>query len=354
MAQQLGALLALIQFQHPGWLWAGGAWLLVLAWLAQRRQLVSLRQVTGVLGSARYRHPQWPLLRHAGDPVAQRSGAGAVVRRWLSYAVLIATLHGALAYPYVPGAQLPMPATYRDVMFLLDTSISMVLRDYQMAGQRVDRMTLLKSVMTHFIDGLDGNRIGLIAFSEQAYSVVPLTADYNLLRTMVQRLEPAVLTGRNSDPGNALLYALRQLARQVPPSVAEKPVLVLLTDVNRPRRDVDPRAVADFLRRQGYRLHTIGIGATSIAADEARAAGLLYEPANIGLLKVIAAAGGGGFYWADSADSLNAAMRAIQAAERRSIDGTAHYLKVALYPWPLGAALLWLVLVQWWPSRRAP
>ncbi|MDH5640511.1 MAG: VWA domain-containing protein [Nitrospira sp.] len=340
-----------LQFQYPIWLWLIPVSLLLLTLLLVRRKLLPLRQLPNLFGTARFRHTQIALLRQLQEADLRQRASRDFWRQWFGYALLMLAVHTALAFPYRFGPELPKPPAYRDTVFLLDTSVSMMLRDYLVAGQRVDRMTLLKSVITLFIDRLDGNRISLIPFSEQAYTLVPLTADYDLLRAMVRRLQPAVLTGRNSDLGNALLYALHDLERRLPQSVEEKPVLVLVSDVNRPLRDVDPRAVADFLRRQGYRLHTIGIGATSYAAEDKGVTGLIYEPANFSLLKAIAAAGGGRFYWADNAGSLSAAMTAIQAAERRQVDVAAQYIKLPLYHWSLGFGLLWLMLLQLLPAR---
>jgi len=234
---------------------------------------------------------------------------------------------------------------------MVDTSISMALRDYLVAGKRVDRMTMLKSVLTHFIEQLKGDRIGLIAFSEQAYTLAPLTADSKLLRNMVRRLQPAVLTGRTSNLGAAMLYTLQQLQKSNTPDSLHKPVLVLITDVNRSSRDIDPRAVAGYLHKQGYTLQTIGIGASSFKAQEDRPTGLIYQPANFALLESIAKRGGGKFYWADNVDSLRSAIQAIQSTGRSQVKVEPRFIKISLYQWPLLLGLLWILVLPLWPGR---
>ena len=332
-----------IAFRDPYWLWLALLSLAVLAVLIGRDLLLAARDFPTAAGQALLRHPRIGLLQGL-QRSATRRGRRHPWLRWTAYALLLSCLHVALAYPYRQGRQLPAPPVYRDSVFLLDTSLSMVLRDYTDGAERIDRMTMLKSVMHHLIDRLDGNRIGLMAFGDQAYTVVPLTADYPLLKKMTQRLQPAVLTGRNSDPGNALIYALQQLATTS--RADDRPVLVLLSDVNRPLRDIDPRAVAAHLHTLGFRLYTVGIGASSYQAQENTSGGLLYAPANFALLQSLAEAGGGAFYWADSAQSLDAALAAIQQAERRPRQAQALYVQEPLYQWPLAAALLWLMLLQ--------
>jgi len=274
-----------------------------------------------------------------------------MLKRWLSYAVFFLGIHLALSQPYYPGRQLPTPPEYRDTIFMVDTSISMVLRDYLVGEKRVDRMTMMKSVLGLFIDQLNGNRIGLIAYSEEAYTLAPLTSDYPLLKSMMRRLEPAVLTGRTSNPGKAMLYAMQKIDADSEQDTEHKPVLVLVTDVNRPDRTLDPRVIAEHISNRGYRLHVIGIGAASYDAKESKYSGLIFHPANIKLLKSIADKGRGQFYWADNARNLQDAMKAIQSAEKRKVDVTPQYIKLPLYHWPILASLIWIITLQLWPIK---
>jgi len=352
MCQALTEFLTGIQLQHPGWLWAWPLSLLAVGLLSRRRRLAALAQLPEWPGRQRYRHPQLGILRRLQQERTTAQTHRAAWRPWLHYGLMLLCLHLALAQPYRLGRQLPTPPQYRDTLFLIDTSLSLVLRDYLVEGERTQRMTILKSVLSHFIDQLDGNRIGLIVFSEQPYTLAPLTADYALLKSQVRRLEPAVLTGRTTDLSRALLYSLQQLQRMETADPQQKPALVLVTDVSRSYRDLDPRAIAAHLRDGGYRLHTIGIGASSYEAQEYDSKGLIYEPTNFTLLEEIAERGGGGFYWADNVSSLQAAIQAIQLAERRQVQAEPRHLTLPLYQWPLLAGLIWLLTLQLRAGRR--
>lgn len=334
-----------IHLLHPGWLWAWVPSVLAIGLLLRANRLFPPAQLPGGIAAQTYRHPRLATLRRlfeAGDRTERRGSPRALAH----YAILLLCMHTALAQPYRLGEQLPTPPEYRDTVFVVDTSVTMILRDYLVGEERVDRMSILKGVLTRFVEQLQGNRIGLIAFSTRPYTLAPLTADPNLLTSMIARLEPAVLTGRTTDVGKALLYTLQQLQRADDGEAGPKPVVVLVSDVNRSPRHLDPREVAAHMNAQGFRMHTIGIGAATQEAREDLPVGLIYQPANFRLLRSIAEAGGGAFHWADSADSLQAAVDAIQSAERRAVEVEPRHVSIPLYQWPLLAGLLWLSLLQ--------
>jgi len=273
------------------------------------------------------------------------------LRTFLHIVIIISSLHLALSQPYKTGEKLPDPPSYRDIVFIVDTSVSLVLRDYIIAGQRTDRMTMLKTVLRHFIEQLKGNRLSLVVFSEAAYTYVPLTTDYSLLNYQLDRLEPAILTGRTSDVSRALLYTLHSHNQSQPARnkqdntpTNDKPVFVLISDVNRPNRDIDPKTVASLFSREGLRLHTIALGAATQAGNENAVTGLVYQPANFKLLQGIADAGQGKFFWANSSQSLQSALLTIQQAEQKKIEVEPVYIRYTLYYWPLLFALLFIFL----------
>ncbi|MBD3671813.1 MAG: VWA domain-containing protein [Gammaproteobacteria bacterium] len=291
------------------------------------------------------RHPQAERLRMLSSVAIQGHGRWQRMRRYAAYSVVLLCVLASLAQPYRQGQRLPEPNPYREVVFILDTSVSMVLKDYVVEGQRVDRMTMLKSVMHHLARELKGNRLGVVVFSESAYTLVPLTDDYDLMRQMVERLQPAVLTGRTSQVSHALLHTGTQFSN-ADDKQGKLPLLVLISDIQRPYRDIDPRSVAEHLREQGFTLHTIAIGAGSEAAAEKGARGLIYQAVNFPLLEEMATRGGGRFFRARDADSLQQAVWTIQQSEKREVSSTPRYEKQPLYHWPLLMGLVWIVCLQ--------
>jgi len=328
-----------IHFAQPLALWLLPASLVAISLLLwyQPYRLLPWHASYTALTRQRYRHP---LFQHLANASAEPGAATSPPRypALLAYGVLLALMHLSLAQPFHYGQKIPVPPPQRDIVFMVDTSVSMLLRDYLVNEQRTERMTMLKGVLDHFIQQLHGNRLAVVAFSEQPYTLVPLSSDYALLRYQIQRLEPAVLTGRSSDVSLALLYTVQQFTNPA----GEPPVLVLITDATRPNRHIDPRAAARYLAAQHYHLHVVGIGAASYAAEETAQQGLVYHPINFQLLQEIATAGAGRFFWARDTGQLHRALQEIQRAEQRPVSVAAEYVPLPLYQWPLIVAVIWL------------
>lgn len=343
--------LSAIQFAQPLALWLLPLSLLLLT-LGLRRVTCHLHSWAALYTSQQrqaYRHPLATLLTTL-QTAKQTKTTTTQLTTWFRYAVLLTLVHLTLAQPYRLGEKLPEPPQYRDIIFLVDTSVSMMLRDYLVQGQRTARMSVVKSVLQHFIKGLAGSRLGLVVFSEQAYTLVPLTTDHELLSYQLQRLQPASLTGRRTDPGKALLYILKELQPRL--RAGDKPVLVMLTDANRPVREFDPRTAAALIKQQGLHLHTIAMGAGSDTAKENVSSSLIYQPANVKLLQEIASAGNGEFFWADSQHSLNLVLAKIQASEKQHVKLAPVFIHITLYYWPLLVAIGWILLWQTLPLIR--
>jgi Ca-activated chloride channel family protein len=346
-----------IQFANVGVLWGGVAFLIILFIAAMTKKLKFALPSWLLTSVSRryYRHPNFELVYEASNKKVTSSKSSKQWAVFIFYAVLSALIMLSLAHPYRIGNKLPEAPQHRDIMFIVDTSINMVLRDYAVNGQRVQRMTMMKDVLSHFISKLQGNRMGVIAFSEQAYTLVPLTTDYGLLNTQVQRLDTDTLTGRTNDLSHDLLYTYKQLSSDRELTEGEAaPAVVLLTSVNRPSRNLDPRAVARFYQQRGFSLHTVAIGAPDYAAKEKDTMSLIYHPANFELLEQLASEAGGLFFWAKNTESLQHAIETILQASPRKAEQQVRYIEIPLYHWPLLLALAWAVLWKLVPLVVTP
>lgn len=343
-------LITNIQFEYYQWLTAipvASIMLPILLW--KKPLLLSSWQQSSQTGRRNtYYLPINYLLKNEAKEEIIRPNIMAFLGQYLRYLVFFTLIFTALAQPYQQGQKLPQLPTHHDIVFIVDTSITMSLMDYQYNNQRVARMTMLKNVLRHFINELDGSRIGINVFSERIYTLAPLTTDYNLLSTQLLRLESAVLTGRMSNPSQAILYTAKQYQDS-----EKKPAIVLLTDINRPDRKIDPRIAAKYLAQQGYKLHIIGIGAGSQQAEDEDITSLIYQPANFRLLEEIATNGKGNFFWAKDLPSLNIALQKIKQTEKRVIHIEPEFIKQPLYMWLVMSALAWISLWQVAPLLRA-
>ena len=332
-----------IQWDQPHWFLLIPIGLLVYIFICARRYEISFTRWLYSFSRIVYRHP---LVDHLAQK-EKAADSGSRVSQFFGLAnilILLCLFSLSLVQPYRIGKKLPTPPEHRDIVFLVDTSVSMVLRDYLVNGTRTQRMDVLKNVLTHFVDQLRGNRIQIVAYSEQAYTLVPLTTDYELIKHQLRRLEPASLTGRSSDLSLALLYALKPYKDRKVESDSS-PVFVMLTDAHRPVRKIDPVVAAEYVSQHDIRLHTIAIGAGSYEAEEKDRTSLVYHPTSFLLLEKIADRGKGKFFWAKDEESLKQALVSINEAEKIKINREPEFVRIPLYQWPLFAALVYLMLL---------
>lgn len=342
-------LLNNIQFEQVQWLFAipvVAVLLALLLWI-NPALLTSWQQPSQTGRKNTYYLPVSRFLAKSSQQVKPATMKFTLLGQYLKYLLFLSLMLLALAQPYQQGQKLPEPPAHHDIVFLVDTSVTMSLKDYQHNNQRIERMAMLKNVLKHFIKRLDGSRIGINVYSEHVYTLAPLTTDYALLNIQLQRLESAVLTGRTSNPSQALLYTAKQHQDNV-----KKPALVLLTDINRPHRKIDPRVAAKYLAQLGFHLYIVGIGAGSQQAQDEDFSSLIYQPTNFQLLEEMADAGKGGFFWAKNIPSLNSALANIQKAEKRVVNVQPEYIKQPLYMWFVFVALGWVSFWQLLPLMR--
>ena len=247
----------------------------------------------------------------------------------------------ALTQPVRIGEKLPEPPKERDIVFIVDTSVSMILRDYILNGARIDRMSLLKGILDDFIVKLKGERMSIIVFGDSAYTLVPLTSDQYLLRRMLSRVQ-ATMAGRFNAIGEAIALAVKQATQQSKnhEKSQRKRILVLLTDADQPTGEIEPSVAAKLAQNEGLPLYTIAIGATSIAAEESRLGGLLYSPVDLNLIKGLSSITGAKSYQAGDSDTLKNAIKEISLHETYKRKVKAQYIRQPLYYFPLIIAFI--------------
>lgn len=315
------------------------AWLLALPlaaalpWWLHRHG----RMLPPVVTPLSVRHPAAAQAEGAADRGNRR-------RDWL-LPIALSLLVVALAQPVRHGPALPRAEAATTLMLLVDASVSMVLADYTLDGERIDRLMMAKRLIDGFIASLDRERVGLVVVGSPSALWVPPTSDHALLRQSLARLE-LTLAGRNAAIGDALALTAERL-RDSPQRIA-----VLVSDGNGWVGRHTPDAGAERLRAAGVTLYAIGVGATAPGGAAQRHGDLIYEPADMALLERVAEATGGAAFHATDSQSMSAILSAIRERQREGPPPDGPRLTRPLYPWPLGAALLLLGALPWRSANR--
>ncbi|HEX2094627.1 MAG TPA: VWA domain-containing protein [Longimicrobiaceae bacterium] len=315
-----------IEFVHP---WALLLLLLVPAYL---------------LWLLRTRPPALPLPRAGELTRLQPRGA-----RWLSRFPEIARvlafvcLAVALARPRTGASVVETTAEGIAIVVAMDISSSMLAEDFRPAN----RLEVAKRTTMRFVQGRRYDRIGLVAFAGEALTQVPTTIDYPLLLAALQELQAGML-----EDGTAIGMGLATAVNRLRGVPGESRVVILLSDGENNRGEIDPRDAARAAAALGIRVYTVGVGSRGVArVPVARgAAGLRYAflPVRIdeALLTEIARATGGRYFRASDPEALRRVYDEIDRMVRTPVQVRRYVRHTERYlPFLLAGALL--LVLEW-------
>jgi len=294
------------------------------------------------------------LLRGISGATRSRSGGFLAALRWLALALLIV----ALARPQIGEGEATIKASGIDIVVAVDLSTSMLAEDFELKGQRVNRLVIAKDVLEKFIQKRPNDRIGLVAFAGRAYIAGPLTLDHDFLLTNLQRLDIGVLEDGTAI-GSAMMAALDRL-RDIQ---SKSKIVILMTDGQSNAGKVPPLTAAEVAQTLGVKVYTVGVGSRGMAdmpyVDVFGMRRHRRVPVDIDeeTLQKIADRTGGKYYRADDAEKLRQIYAEIDQLEKTEVEMKKfqHYREVfGWFAWPaLGLVLLELLLTNT-VMRRLP
>jgi Ca-activated chloride channel homolog len=333
----------MIRFLEPQWLWLLTLLPMVML-LRGRRGPVAAIEFSDV-GLAR--------------EVARRSRTRAGGWLWLPPLIAAALMIVGLARPQRAHSRTEVTANGIDIVLGLDVSGSMQALDFLIDNRRMNRIEVVKSVVSKFIEERPNDRIGLIAFAAVPYLVSPLTLDHDWLQQNLER----VSTAAAGDDGTAIGSAIVASVNRLRTTNAKSKVVVLLTDGMNNTGKISPIAAAEAAKAMGVRIYTIGVGVRGMAPilvkDEAGHSHLIMDKVDVDekTLETVAGTTGGKFYRATDTDSLQKIYEQINRLEKtaQTVQKFEHYDE--LYSWAVmpAAALFGVgLLLQNTRFRRLP
>ncbi len=307
------ALMQHFHFLRPAWLLALPVLWGLIVWLARRRG----------------RDGDWArLIDPELLPALRLGGAGTPGRApwpWLALAWTLAAL--ALAGPSWQRAPAPAYRGNAAWVLVLDLSPSMTATDLP-----PNRVTRARYALDDLLDAAHDARVGLVVFSDEPYTVTPLTDDVATVRALLPPLNPGIMPTSGDD----LAPALDRAGTLLTQGGSTSGQVVVLTD-----GFADPAAAFDAagkLRSRGIAVNVVGIGTQAPSKS---------GPLDVDRLKQLAASGGG--HYVDVAglpglvgDLQARASRAGMARATQDIR-VAHWLDSGI--WLLPALLLFAAVL---------
>src|SRR6204780_4395411 len=227
----------MIRFLQPQWFWLLACVPLVMIW----------RGRSGPVAAIEYSN-----VGLAGEVArAARSRAGNLI--WLLAIVAGVLMMPGLARPQRLHSRTEVTLNGIDIVLGLDISGSMQALDFAIERQRINRIEVVKSVVSKFIEERPNDRIGLIAFAGVPFLISPLTLDHDWLQQNLERVSIG-----SGDDGTAIGSAIAAGVNRLRMTPAKSKVVILLTDGVNNTGKISPLAAAEAAKAMGVKIDTIG------------------------------------------------------------------------------------------------
>ena len=229
-----------------------------------------------------------------------------------------------------------------DIMIALDISQSMLIEDF-----KPNRLDAAKKVAMNFIEGRKQDRIGLVVFSGDAFSLTPLTTDYDLLRSYIGEISFEMIENRGTAIGSAMAVVTNRLRE----SDSKSKVCILLSDGDNTAGNIDPITAAELANAYGIKIYTIVVGKEGLVPygkDFFGRQNMIENTVDETTMRKMADIGGGEFFRATDNQALARVFQKIDQYEKAEIKetrfkDTSDYYFVYLQ-WAICFFLLWLLL----------
>lgn len=261
---------------------------------------------------------------------------------WMAWVLLLT----AAARPQWVGEMVSLPTTGRDVMLAIDISGSMATEDMQVNGNYVDRLSVVKAVISQFLEARKGDRVGLVLFGTNAYVQAPLTFDLKSVKKLLVQA-PVGIAGGKTAIGDAIGLTVKRL-RERPP---QDKIVILLTDGANNVGEVPPIKAAELATVDEIKIYTIGVGAEEMRVPSlfGSLTGRTTNPSadlDEKTLKKIASITEGQYFRAKDTRTLVQIYNIIDQLEPIEQEPETYRPFQVLYYWPLGLSLLLFLFIM--------
>ncbi len=209
-----------------------------------------------------------------------------------------------------------------DIVLSIDVSSSMLAKDL-----KPNRLEALKEVAAQFIKDRHSDRIGLVVYSGESYTKVPVTSDQNIVLQLLSEVD----FGQVED-GTAIGLGLATAVNRLKESKAKSKVAILMTDGVNNSGFIEPQTAAELAKEYGVRVYTVGIGTNGTALtpvaynlDGSFQYAMTKVEIDEKLLKEIAKITGGKYFRATDNKKLVQIYQEIDQLEKTKVEELKYY-----------------------------
>lgn len=258
------------------------------------------------------------------------------------FMLMLALLLIALARPQKTNEKVEQWTEGIDIMLALDISQSMQIEDFS-----PNRLEAAKDVARQFVAGRKQDRIGIVVFSGDAFSLAPLTTDYDLLKNYFNEINFDMIENR----GTAIGSALGVVTNRMRESESKSKVAILISDGDNTAGNIDPITAAELASAYGIKIYTIIVGKEGMVPfgkDFFGRPNMVENTVDETTMRKIADIAGGQFFRVTDNEALMTVFAQIDQFEKAEIketrfkDTSDYYTNYLM--WGIVLLLLWLAL----------
>lgn len=308
-------------------------WLVLVYWLLLRNKSAASLKISSVTNFLKWKN------------------RGRILFLKLNQVLLLVSLLSiitALARPQRADSQVKRTLEGLDIVIVLDISDSMLIEDMK-PNNRLDSAKL---TIANFVKQRMSDRIGIVIFAGEAFTLVPPTLDYQLILDRIDQITTAA-SARIKD-GTAIGVGMASGAARLKDSQAKSRVMIFMTDGENNSGTIDPETGLEIAKGYGIKIYTIGIGRSGPTRIPLYSQDLFgnrvkrYQPfestVNDELLGQMATVTGGKYFRASKEDSLAGVFSEINKLETTKIDDNKYVRYEEFFPDFLVAGLLLFLL----------
>lgn len=213
-----------------------------------------------------------------------------------------------------------------EVVIAVDASNSM-LASSTADEKGVDRMRTAKLILEKLINRLDNDRVGLIVYAGDAYTLIPVTSDYVSAKMFLNSIDPSQVDNQGTDITAAIDMATKSFSEDKKIGKA----IILITDAEDLEDQQSVMDAAKAAASNGIQLDVVGLGSTVPVPIPLKNGGYLINPEtgepvrtalNEDLATEIARAGKGIYVNASNKDALNELDKQLDTVKKSALESS--------------------------------
>ncbi len=236
----------------------------------------------------------------------------------------------ALARPMLPTNTQRRISEGIDIVLALDISESMTFTDIS-----PNRLDAAKSVLKTFIEGRFQDRIGIVLFSGEAFTLAPLTNDYDALSSYLQEARHGIVNAEGTAIGSAIAVAVNRLNK----ANTKTKIMILISDGDNTAGSIDPQTSAKLAAAYGVKIYSVFVGAESKSTEDN-----FNKSVDVNQMQNIAKITGGRYFVASDNTNMKRIFEEINNLEKVKYLESSNNILVDVYHVYLRWAIVFLLL----------